>query len=131
MSSSLLQAHLEIIETHIASVTQLLQGSSANDLTPACTALQSAVLDFASLMQQKSVELDAAPSLKARLRKVALTLASCRESLARRAALTDGALGTLMPATRQDTYAPAANRYAHQPYGSAGRQSGEFRVTCA
>jgi hypothetical protein len=131
MSSSLVQAHLEIIESHIDSVTQMLQGLASADLTPACTALQSAVLAFANLMQQKSAKLDADPSLKARLRQVSLSLASCRESLVRRAALTDGALGTLMPATRQDTYAPAANRYARQPYGSAGRQSGEFRVTCA
>lgn len=131
MSSSLLQTQLEIIETHIESVTQLLLGSASTELTPACTALQSAVLALANLMQQQSAKLDVDPSLKARLRKVALALASCRESLARRAVLTDGALGTLMPATRQDTYVPAANRYARQPYGSAGRQSGEFRATCA
>ncbi|MDR3371374.1 hypothetical protein [Rhodoferax sp.] len=131
MTSSLFQFHLETIETHINSVAQLLQSSASSDLTPACAALQSAVLALSSLTQQKSAKLDADPSLKARLRKASLSLASCRESLARRAALTQGALGALMPATRQDTYAPAANQYARQLYGSAGRQSGEFRATSA
>jgi hypothetical protein len=131
MSSSLLQSRLETIETHINRVTQLLQGSASSDLVPACTALQSAVLDFSSLMQQKSGKLDADPSFKARLHKASLSLASCRESLARRAALTQGALGTLMPATRQNTYSPAASGYARQPYGSAGRQSGEFQMASA
>jgi hypothetical protein len=129
MANSLLQSHLEIIENHINSVTQLLQGSASADLTPACMALQSAMLDFSKLMQHNQVKLDVDSALKARLRKASLSLASCRESLARRAALTQGALGMLMPASRQDTYTPATSRYARQPYGSAGRQSGEFQMT--
>ena len=131
MSSNLVQSYLESIETQINRVTQLLQGPASTELELACTALQSAVLDFSSQMQQMSGKLDADPSLKARLRRVSFSLTSCREGLARRAALTQGALGMLMPATRQDTYVPAASRYARQPYGSVGRQSGEFQMTCA
>lgn len=131
MSSRLLQSHLDTIEAQISSVTQLLDSSASADLTSACAALQSAVLDFSGVVKQKSAHLDADSSLKAHLGRVSISLASCRENLARRAAFTQGALAALMPATRQDTYAPAASRYRQQPYGSAGRQSGEFRVVSA
>jgi len=131
MSSYLLQSHLDTIEAQIYSVTQLLQDSTSVDLVAACAALQSAMLNFSSVVQQKSANLEADPTFKARLCKVSISLASCRDSMARRAALTQGALAALMPATRQDTYSSAASRYGHQPYGSAGRQSGEFKVISA
>ncbi len=115
MSSRLLQSHLDTIESQISSVIQLLDGSASADLVSACAALQSAVLDFSGVVKQKSTHLDADPSLKTRLGRVSMSLASCRENLARRAAFTQGALAALMPATRQDNYAPATNRYGRKP----------------
>jgi hypothetical protein len=132
MSDKLIQSHLESIEKHIGQVTQLLSSPSSTDLTLACNALQAAVLGFSQLMPlKKPGQARSDPALTSRLRQTAQALAACRENLMRRAALNQGALGMLMPATRNDTYAPGAGRFARQTYGSAGRQSGEFRVTSA
>ena len=131
MSSRQIQSNLDIIEAHIHQVTQLLQQPASADLTLACSLLQATVLDFSRLMQQELVAQAVDIPLKLRLHKTAFALSSCREHLLRRAALTQSALSTLMPATRSDTYAPATGGYARQPYGSAGRQSGEFRMASA
>jgi len=125
------QSSLDIVETHLHQVTQLLLEPDSGDLLQASTALQAAVLEFSRLAQRAAAEFAKDPAFKRRLRKVSVTLASCRESLARRAFVTQSALSTLMPATRDTTYAPAANKFTRLPYGSAGRQSGEFRVISA
>ena len=57
---------------------------------------------------------------------MARRLAQQRESLIRRAALVDRSLNALVPATRGASYAPGASAY-----GTAGRQTGSFRVLSA
>ena len=126
-----IQSSLDLVETHLHQVTQLLLEPDSGDLLQASTALQTAVLEFSRLAQRATAGLTQDPSLKLRMRKMSVALASCRESLLRRTFITQSALSTLMPATRDNTYAPATGKFTRQPYGSAGRQSGEFRMTSA
>ena len=131
MVSFSIPASLDTVETHLHHVTQLLLEPDSGDLLQASTALQAAVLEFSRLAQRAGADFSKEPALKPRLRKVSAALVSCRETLMRRAFITQSALSTLMPATRDHTYAPVSGKFARQPYGSAGRQSGEFRVTSA
>jgi len=131
MANHPLQSSLEIIETHICQISRQLLEPDSGDLLQTSTALQAAVLEFLRLVQRTPAAFTKEPSLKSRMRKMSVALVSCREALLRRAFLTQSALSTLMPATRDATYSPAAGNYARQPYGSAGRQSGEFRVVSA
>jgi|GEM_PF-1046258 len=131
MANSPIQSSLDTIDTHLQLVTRHLLDPQSGDVLQASTALQAAVLAFSQLAQRFPADLANQPQLKLRLRRMAAALASCRETLLRHTFITQSALSTLMPATREQTYAPAAGRYPRQPYGSAGRQSGEFRVISA
>ena len=131
MPSNSLQSSLENVETHIHQIHQQLLAPDTGDLLQASTALQAAVLAFSRLVQGSPAGFSQEPAFKLRLRALALALASCRETLLRRAFITQSALSTLMPATHEPLYSPAAGQYTRQPYGSAGRQSGEFRVISA
>lgn len=131
MVSHSLQSSLEIVETHLKQITQQLLEPDSGDLLQASNALQAAVLEFSRLVQHTPAVFAQETSLKLRMRKISVSLASCRESLLRRTFITQSALSTLMPAALDTMYSPAAGKYARQPYGSAGRQSGEFRVISA
>ncbi|MBB1076530.1 hypothetical protein HUU62_19185 [Rhodoferax sp. 4810] len=131
MASHPIQSSLDVVETQIQQVAQLLLAPDSGDLLQASTALQAAILEFSRLTQRTPVGFAKEPSFKARLRKMSAALTSCRETLLRRTFITQSALSTLMPATRDNTYAPGAGQYTRLPYGSAGRQSGEFRVISA
>lgn len=131
MLSRLIQSHLDAIETHISQVSRCLLDPGSGDLLQASTDLQAAVLGLSRLPQLSVLDRPVASSLKLRLRQTMASFDACREALMRRSFLTESSLSTLIPATRNHTYAPAAGRYTRQPYGSAGRQSGEFRVISA
>lgn len=131
MADNPIPSCLDTIETHLQHVTRHLLDPQSGDVLQASTALQAAVLAFSQLAQRAPQDFANEPQLKLRMRRMSVALASCRETLMRRAFITQSALGTLMPATRDHTYAPAAGQYARQPYGSAGRQSGEFRAISA
>lgn len=132
MVSGLIQSHLDVIDTHISQVSRYLLDPSSGDLHQASVDLQAAVLELARLPQLAAPDRQAPLSLNVRLRQTKASLDACRETLMRRTTLTESSLSTLMPATRSATYAaPATAKYSRQPYGSAGRQSGEFRATSA
>jgi len=131
MSHSNITTQLEQVERQVAQVSETLLDMSLGDLPQVCTAMQAVVVDFSKLAQQLPNEFKADRLLQLRLRKVAASLTSCRESLIRRSVITQQALGALVPATRSDTYAPAAGPLSPKTYGSAGRQSGEFRTVSA
>jgi len=131
MPNRLIQSHLDTIETHISQVSHCLLNPGSGDLVQVSADLQSAVLDLSRLPQLAALDRQLASSLKLRMRQTMASFDACREALMRCSFLTESSLGTLIPATRNPTYAPAAARYTRQPYGSAGRQSGEFRAVSA
>lgn len=131
MLNRLIQSHLDIIDTHINQVSRCLLDPNSGDLLQASADLQAAVLELSRLPQLSALDRQVTPSLKLRMRHTLASFDACREALMRRTYLTESSLSTLIPATRNHTYAPAASRYTRQPYGSAGRQSGEFQAISA
>jgi hypothetical protein len=131
MSHSSITTQLEQVELQVAQVSETLLDMSLGDLPQVCKSMQAAIVDFSKLVQQLPNEFKTDQPLQLRLRKVSASLTSCRESLIRRSVITQQALGALVPATRSDTYAPAAGPRSSKTDGSAGRQSGEFRTVSA
>ena len=64
--------------------------------------------------------------IKRRLITLAQAMAEQREGLSRRAVAVDRALSCMLPAAKMATYTQASS-----PYGSAGRQSGAFKLLAA
>ncbi len=131
MPNRLIQSHLDTIDAHLDQVSRCLLDPESGDLVHACANLQAAVIELSRLPQISSLNQELPSPLKLRMRQTMASFDACREALMRRSFLTEISLGTLIPATRNPTYAPAAGRFSRQPYGSAGRQSGEFQVISA
>lgn len=131
MPSRLIQSHLDTIDAKLDQVSRCLLSPDSGDLVQISANLQAAVLELSRLPQISVLQRQLAPTLKLRMRQTMASFDACREALMRRSFLTESSLGTLIPATRNQTYAPAAGRFSRQPYGSAGRQSGEFQVISA
>ncbi|MDD5028822.1 MAG: hypothetical protein PHH58_04855 [Rhodoferax sp.] len=126
------QAGLDQVEVSVDELAGLLaQATQAGALEAAGVTLNKQVLKLSALMGQAPAAIKKDAVVVQRLRRMAITLASCQAHLARQAALTGLAMQTLFPAVRTDTYASAMIGRPGQPYGSAGRRSGEFRVVSA
>jgi len=110
---------------------ELAQPTSASSLEAAGASLYVQAFRLTALADKAQVATKKDAKLAQCLHHVAATLVSCQSQLARRAAINAQALQTLLPAARSDTYAGGIRHRAAQPYGSAGRQSGEFKVICA
>lgn len=110
---------------------ELALPTSALALEAAGATLYAQAFSLSALVEQAQVATKIDNKLAQRLQHLAATLASCRSQLARRAALNARALQTLVPTARSDTYAGGLRGRSGQPYGSAGRQSGEFKVASA
>lgn len=114
------------VELHFNDVSTALISGEPLALAAASAALRQASVDFAALLQRLSPQDLQEGDFKLRLKKIAVGMASQRESLIRRSALVDMALSAIVPATQSATYARTAG-----PYGSAGRQSGAFKYLSA
>ncbi|OIN92490.1 MAG: hypothetical protein AUJ20_07710 [Comamonadaceae bacterium CG1_02_60_18] len=107
---------------------ELAQPASASSLEAAGASLYAQAFRLSALADQAQVATKKDAKLAQCLQHVAATLTSCQSQLARRAAINAQALQTLVPAARSDTYTGGLRNRAAQPYGSAGHQSGEFKV---
>jgi hypothetical protein len=68
---------------------------------------------------------------KIRIKEIAAKLASLREALLRQNVVVGLSLAALIPATEMGIYTPQTGFSVRRPYGSAGRQSGEFKAFSA
>lgn len=131
MSDAIFFVSLEELDARLQQVAHLLVRASDGDLVTACDELHKQVGAFQALWQKAALAPPVPIPLALRLRKTAAALASVQQNLARRAVLTQQTLQTLFPATQSDTYSVGVGARARKPYGSAGRQSGEFQAVCA
>ena len=69
--------------------------------------------------------------VRERLKKSLAMVSSLREGVIRQSVGVDRALSALVPATQSVTYGSASYTLGHQPYGSAARRSGEFKMVVA
>ncbi len=119
---------LNDFDAQVRRLAQLLVDASAGDLLATCAQLQAQAARLQADMQQRPVGDPLPTPLALRLRQSAAALTACQQSLARRTVLTGQTLQTLLPALRRDTYSVEALVRGRTPYGSAGRQSGEFQA---
>jgi len=131
MSISHFEGQLSHIEAQLALLSEALLRNDANGVVAASHEVQSLAVLFSQALPQVAASLKGNPAAQLRVRKIAATLGSMREGLLRHSVAVDRALAALVPATKNDTYSPKSGAYARNPYGSAGRQSGEFRGVAA
>lgn len=130
--NSLLMSCLDDAQASVDTLAQVLaQPLSASELTAASAAVNEQSFRLLALINQGHTAIENDATLVQRARRVGAMLASCQEHLARHATLADQALRMLLPTVRTDTYAGAMSGRPGQPYGSAGRSSGEFRAVSA
>ena len=131
MNTPASQAYLDQIELQLDEFSRALIGFQTESLIVASKALQTIAIEFSKVMQQQLVDLRADPALHFRVKRIAASLALRRESLFRHAVIVERSLAALVPSSQSGTYAPSSGLYARQAYGSAGRQSGEFKALSA
>ena len=130
MISQTLDSQLSQFEAQLALLSEALLRHDAHGLVTASVELQSTVVLFSRVLQVAAAQIRQNPQAQLRVKKIAAALSSVRQGLLRQSVVVDRALGALVPAAKSNTYAPNAG-YGRQPYGSAGRQSGEFRALSA
>ena len=131
MNTSPFESQLSLIEGQLALLSLALLSNDANALVAASAELQAMAVWFTKAMPSVAADLKVRPSTQMRVKKIIATMVSMREALLRQGVRVDRALSALVPASQNNTYAPKTGAYARQPYGSAGRQSGEFKVFSA
>jgi hypothetical protein len=130
MISQTLDSQLSQFEAQLALLSEALLRRDSHGLVAASVELQSTVVLFSRALQVAAAQIRQDPQAQLRVKKIAAALSSVRQGLLRQSVVVDRALGALVPAAKSNTYAPNAG-YGRQPYGSAGRQSGEFRALSA
>ena len=126
----MLPAHIEKalsdVDLQFDEVSVALVSGDPHALLAASAGLRQAATDISALIKKMRPSDLNHEELKLRLNKLSDGLAVRRESLIRRTVLVERALNAVVPATESATYAKAAG-----PYGSAGKQTGTFKVVSA
>ena len=120
------EAALARVELCVDKVSVAIVSGEPSELIVASGALQQAAVDFSYLLQRLTEKKKKNKELKLRVKRIAAGMATQREGLIRRNVLVSRALNVIVPATRSTTYAQAVG-----PYGSAGKQTGVFKVLAA
>lgn len=127
MSRDILQSKLDQIELALQQVSEAILRNQSQPMMSASADIQRLSVELAELMRrfpQSSNKL-----AKARLLSLAAMMSSTRGALIRQGVMAERALATLMPSVQATTYKSASA--GRHPYGSVGRQSGEFRAFVA
>jgi hypothetical protein len=125
------ESQLSQFEAQLALLFDALARNDANELVAASAELHSTTVVFSKVLRQLALNLQGNLPDQVRIQKMAAGLACAREGLVRRCVGVERGLAALMPAAQNATYAPLSGGFARRSYGSAGRQSGEFRVVSA
>ena len=116
-----IEKSLASIENLIHEISEALVTGDPQALALASTHLRQGAVDLSQLLSKFGKSALENPSLKLRLKRISISLASRRESLIRQAGVVERSLNTLVPASRTTTYANVAG-----PYGAPGKPSGTF-----
>lgn len=114
------------VELCVAKVSVAIVSGEPTELDCASGALQKAAVEFSDFCQTLATTDRKNKDLGLRVKRISAGMAVQREALIRRTVLVNRALNVVVPATRSTTYAQAAG-----PYGSAGKQTGAFKVLAA
>lgn len=128
--SARVEEALSRVEICASELSAALVSGEPLGLTAASGALQQASVDFSELMQGLTTADRKSVDLQLRVKQVSACMAAQREALIRRTVLVNRALNEIVPATCNTTYAKTAGP-SSQPYGSAVKQTGSFKVLAA
>lgn len=131
MNTQNIDSQLSDFEAQLALLSEALRSHDAHGLVAVSNELQSMVVYFSKTLQHSAAQIRQSPTAPARVKKIAAALGSMRQGVLRHSVAVERALAALVPAAQNNTYAPNTGAYGRQPYGSAGRQSGEFRALSA
>lgn len=126
MLSAQIEKQLSDIEQQCAALTDAVNSGEPVSLEMVSTQLRQMAVDLSRSPEVFQLNAQATQAFKARLQKVVGGIGAQRGSLARRAAVVERGLNTMMPATCESTYSQVAG-----PYGNAAKQSGAFKLLTA
>ena len=125
MSPTQLESLLAQTEELFKAMSLALVVGDASDIAQASVNLRQVSVDIGQLLES-SGRVKLAEGARLRIQKIAGGLAAQRESLLRLTAVVDQSLNSLVPATRNVTYAATSS-----PFGTRARQSGAFKLLSA
>ena|ERR1035437_2463379 len=128
MNTFSLQSQLNQFESQLAFLSDALVQHRPSEVLTAASELQAVAVALSAALPKMAIGLKNRNSDQLRVKAIAAKLASLREVLLRQNVGVNLALAALMPATQTSTYAPQTGLSVRRPYGSAGRQSGEFKA---
>jgi hypothetical protein len=128
MDKSDVESQLSLIEAQLAFLREASLANDPAQLPPALAELQTLLLGLSDSLRTSTL-----PStlIQKRLKNSWAMVSALREGLIRQSVSVERALAALVPTTQAITYGGAGSALRHQPYGTAARQSGEFRVAVA
>jgi hypothetical protein len=99
-----------------------------SQLPPALAELQPMLVDLSQTLRASNSTETRSALVQERLKKSFAMVSSLREGVIRQSVSVERALSALVPTAESITYGSASGTLRHQPYGSAARQSGEFKM---
>lgn len=122
MSPSVLEQHLDKLESACNTATLALSEGDSAAVQTASATLQQLAVDVLQLLSSAGRSTQNPESAIMRIRALSNALPALRENLLRRAAYVDQALALVIPSTQKTTYAKSGGMY-----GGAAPQSGAFK----
>jgi hypothetical protein len=131
MNSHPLPSQLSQFESQLAFLCQSLVQPYPDDLLAAASELQATAVALAADIPAVASSIRNSAADQQRVKIMAAKLISLCEALSRQNVGIERALATLIPTAKTHTYPARSGLSSRQPYGSAGRQSGEFKPVSA
>jgi hypothetical protein len=125
------ESQLSLIEAQLAFLREASLAVDPTQLPPALAELQPMLMVLSRTMSASNSTETQTALVRERLKKSLAMVSSLREGVIRQSVGVDRALSALVPATQSITYGSVSNTLRHQPYGSAARHSGEFKMVVA
>jgi hypothetical protein len=128
MDESDVESQLSLIEAQLAFLREASLADDPSQLPPALAELQSMLVDLSQTLRASNSTETRSALVQERLKKSFAMVSSLREGVIRQSVSVERALSALVPAAESITYGMASGTLRHQPYRTAVRQSGEFKM---
>ena len=125
------ESQLSLIEAQLAFLRAASLAVDPTHLPSALAELQPMLMVLSQTKSASNSTETHTALVRERLKKSLAMVSSLREGVIRQSVGVDRALSALVPATQSVTYGSASYTLGHQPYGSAARHSGEFKMVVA
>lgn len=131
MGKSDVEGQLSLIEAQLAFLREASLADDPTQLPHALAELQPMLMVLSQTLSASNSTETHTALVQERLKKSFAMVSSLREGVIRQIVGVECALSALVPATQSITYGGGRTTLRHQPYGTAARQSGEFKMVVA